>query len=300
MTWLIFFFNLVIYLVFNMQSVEIESKYDGFFNDKETLRVQGFVFGQFINRNPTSYSEFHQRVTERAMQGHSKALETLSALAMRDSRFTENYQSFVVEGDQLAISKWREEFGRLQEAQKDHPGHQLGLSDENPTWVKTISYQFVHGGYVHLIINMFFLMIFGSFLESVVGSAFFLILYLGTGVVAAAVFTFVTGLSSAPLIGASGAINGLIGFFILAFWRQKVSFMYFLLPRSGYSGIVELPGWTFMILWVIGDFTSLMATVPETGGVAYSAHIGGVLGGMLLGALFLTWRKATSQGVLRH
>ena len=138
---------------------------------------------------------------------------------------------------------------------------------------------------------MLFLLIFGCMLEPVIGGVGLLISYLLSGMVAAGVFLFLSGVSSVPLIGASGAVSGIMALFCFMFWRRSVRYVYFLfIPRRGYAGYVYLPGWITMAIWVLSDLAGYIGTVDEFGGIAHTAHLGGEFSGVVVGLVLYCLR----------
>lgn len=140
---------------------------------------------------------------------------------------------------------------------------------------------FLHGGLVHLLGNMWFLYIFGDNVEGRLGHAMFLPFYLACGLAAGALQCIVDPGSSAPMIGASGAIGGVLGAYVVC-WPQArvltlVPFFYFL-------HFIELPALVFLGIWFLFQFLEGAASLGGSagGGVAYWAHIGGFIAGILL------------------
>ncbi|RLB54212.1 MAG: hypothetical protein DRI34_12350 [Deltaproteobacteria bacterium] len=138
---------------------------------------------------------------------------------------------------------------------------------------------FLHGGFLHLAGNMLFLWIFGDNVEHRLGRVGYLLAYLATGVLATLSFSlFETG-SMTPLVGASGAISGVLGFYFLQFPRNKVKVFVLLFPF--FFDVLLLP-----VRWVLGFFVIFDNLIPflfaQHGGVAYGAHLGGFLGGLAL------------------
>lgn len=139
-------------------------------------------------------------------------------------------------------------------------------------------HMFLHGGYMHLFGNMVFLWVFGNAVCAKVGNLAYLILYLGIGVVAGLTHLFVTG---APAVGASGAVNGVVGMYLVLYPRNNVSCFYwfiFLVGRFHLSSI-----W-MILLWVAFD---VYGASSGSGGVAYWAHLGGFGTGFGLATLLL-------------
>lgn len=140
------------------------------------------------------------------------------------------------------------------------------------------SSMFLHGGFLHLAGNMLFLWIYGNNVEYSLGKVGYLLIYLGTGALATLFFSLFADASMTPLVGASGAISGVLGVYFLLFPRNKVKVFVALIPF--YIDVLLLPA-----RWVLGFFVVIDNLLPflisrQSGGVAYGAHIGGFLGGM--------------------
>lgn len=148
------------------------------------------------------------------------------------------------------------------------------------------TFMFLHSGWLHIIGNMLYLYIFGDNVEDRVGHFKYLIFYLITGLAAAFSQALADLHSTIPMIGASGAIAGVLGAYILYFPRSKVVT---LLPIFFFIQIVEIPAVAFLLFWFIIQFfsgvTSLVVS-QNTGGVAWWAHIGGFIAGFILARPF--------------
>lgn len=131
---------------------------------------------------------------------------------------------------------------------------------------------FVHGGVLHLAGNMLFLWIFGDNIEDALGHFKFILFYLGSGVVASMAHIFMEPSSTLPMIGASGAIAGVLGAYFLLFPRAKVLTLVFLVF---FINIVRLPAVIFLGLWFLFQILSS----GSGGGIAWYAHIGGFVAG---------------------
>ena len=144
---------------------------------------------------------------------------------------------------------------------------------------------FLHSGPAHLIGNMLYLWIFGDNLEGAMGSFRFTVFYLLCGIGAALGQVLVSPLSTVPMVGASGAISGVLGGYLLLFPRAEVETLVFL---GYFLRLVRLPAVVVLGLWIILQlFSGLMSLdMVATGGVAWFAHIGGFVVGMLLVGLF--------------
>ncbi|HEX6739281.1 MAG TPA: rhomboid family intramembrane serine protease [Vicinamibacteria bacterium] len=150
-----------------------------------------------------------------------------------------------------------------------------------PFWSTLITSMFLHGGWMHLIGNMLYLWIFGDNIERRLGHLRFLFFYLACGIAAALAHILVNSGSSVPTVGASGAISGILGGYILLFPHNRVRVL------TGY-GVAAVPAVFMLGLWILIQFVNGMgeiANTPETGGVAYMAHIGGFVAGLILIAI---------------
>ena len=150
--------------------------------------------------------------------------------------------------------------------------------------------QFLHGGVLHLGSNMLYLWIFGDNVEDRLGHASFLLLYLASGVVAAVTQLLITPHSAIPLVGASGAIAGVLGAYLLLFPSARIVT---LVPLGFFWDQVELPAFFFLGFWFLLQWLEgikAIGKVADVGGVAFWAHIGGFVSG-ILGILILRPRR---------
>ena len=151
--------------------------------------------------------------------------------------------------------------------------------------------QFLHGGLFHLGSNMLYLWIFGDNVEDRLGPGRFLLLYLGSGVAAAVAQIIATPHSAVPMVGASGAIAGVLGSYFLMFPSARVVT---LVPLGWFVETIELPAFVFLGLWFLLQWLHGVTTigqVADVGGVAFWAHVGGFVSGMMLSAILRTRRR---------
>jgi membrane associated rhomboid family serine protease len=158
-----------------------------------------------------------------------------------------------------------------------------------PEPLTLVTCQFLHGGLAHILGNMLFLWIFGNNIEDQLGHVKYLIFYLACGVLAALSQWFFSAQSAIPSLGASGAIAGVLGAYILRFPHARVRTLVFLGPFITFPAI---PAIFFLGIWFIQQALYGVATLSvesnigmENGGVAYFAHIGGFVFGAILGPL---------------
>jgi membrane associated rhomboid family serine protease len=136
---------------------------------------------------------------------------------------------------------------------------------------------FLHGGWMHLIGNMLFLYIFGDNMEEEMGHLGFLLFYLVSGVAAAAAQFLAEPASVIPMVGASGAIAGVMGGYLLMFPKARVDVFFFFVV---FFKVIPIPAWIVLGLWFAMQLGSGWATPADQGGVAYWAHAGGFVAGL--------------------
>lgn len=160
------------------------------------------------------------------------------------------------------------------------------LFSGNPWAVLTIfSGMFLHGGWLHLLSNLWALYIFGDNVEDRLGSGRYLIFYLVCGVAAGLAQAFAGADSRVPLVGASGAIAGVLAAYLLLFPTSRVIT---LIPIFFLPWFVEIPAVVYLVFWFVSQLFSgvLSLGAQAIGGVAYWAHVGGFVTGLLLVKLF--------------
>ena len=146
---------------------------------------------------------------------------------------------------------------------------------------RMITSMFMHGGWMHLIGNMWFLWVFGKTVEDACGFFRYLAFYILSGAAATLAYGFFLPDTSVPLVGASGAISGVLGAYLL---RNPGARIATLMPFGIFTRIMAVPAWFFLLVWIgiqiISQLGESHAAGQETGGVAYLAHIGGFVAGM--------------------
>lgn len=153
-----------------------------------------------------------------------------------------------------------------------------------PVYFNFLSSMFMHGGFAHLGGNMLFLWIFGDNLENLVGHVRYLVFYLVCGFAAAAAQIVMGPESVIPMLGASGAISGVLGGYVLLFPRREVRAIIF-------NFLTTVPAFVAIGIWIVYQIVLGYFSSAETGGVAYAAHIGGFIAGVALIKVFAIGRR---------
>ncbi len=159
------------------------------------------------------------------------------------------------------------------------------LGQPQAEWVTVLTSMFLHGGWWHVISNMWILLIFGDNVEERMGGGRYLVFYLLSGVAAGLLQSFVLRSSSEPMIGASGAIAGILGAYLLLFPHARVAS---LVPILFIFTVIQVPATLFLLFWFVSQLFSGWLTLGGAGGsgVAWWAHIGGFVFGLLTVFLF--------------
>lgn len=146
-------------------------------------------------------------------------------------------------------------------------------------WETLLTHMFLHGSWLHLAGNMLFLWIYGDNLEDTLGHLRFLLFYLAAGLAAAGLQIASDPMSLAPMVGASGAIAGVMGGYLLLFPKAKIDvFLFFII----FFRILPVPAWIVLGLWLLLQLYSTATTGSEAAGVAYYAHLGGFAAGIVM------------------
>ncbi|MBK9322044.1 MAG: rhomboid family intramembrane serine protease [Bdellovibrionaceae bacterium] len=284
LTWTLLLLNTLIYFVF------FSGRSDDFYQQRilssTSAVVTGKLYFQYLQSLTNREQESRAFWTAKMNPENAEQMEILGSYALRDKEFLTASQSAKFQGDEVAIERWRKDIFNFSKSYEKDSIFSFGLAKmelRSSTW---ITYQFSHASVTHLFSNMLFLVVIGSVVETLVGGFGLLFLYLLGGISGGIAFLFYNGHGVIPMVGASASISALLAFYFVVETRRRIRFFYFISPFPGHNGFIYLPTLLIFPLFILVDFTSLMAN-PEGlgGGVAYSAHIGGTLFGFLAGAV---------------
>lgn len=184
----------------------------------------------------------------------------------------------VVTPDHPAFAAWRRARREYEQRLQKVTSQRLGFVPARPEPVDALAHMFLHASLGHLIGNMVFLVLIGYVVEAVVGRLLYVGVYLLGGLIATSAFAAVYADSAVPLVGASGAISGLMGTYVVLFGLRRIPFFYSVLF---YFDFVRVPAIVMLPVWLgLEAYQLLFAGVAS---VAYVAHMGGLAGGALLG-----------------
>jgi membrane associated rhomboid family serine protease len=157
-----------------------------------------------------------------------------------------------------------------------------GLVPDHFQYINILTSMFLHGGWMHVLGNMWFLWIFGDNVEDILGHGKYLLFYLICGVAAAMTQVLFNPGSRVPMVGASGAIAGVMGAYMVKFPQSRIKTAIFFI----FITFMEIPAWVMLIYWfaiqLFSGVGSIGATQASQGGTAFFAHVGGFLAGLVL------------------
>src|SRR3984885_1718738 len=158
-----------------------------------------------------------------------------------------------------------------------------GIVPDRLHYSSILTSMFIHGGFLHIAGNMWFLWVFGRGVEDLLGHARYLFLYFACGLAAAFLYILLNSNSTVPTVGASGAIAGVMGAYLIKFPRAHIVTLVFIII---FITTVDIPAAFLLLYWFAIQFFSGVGTVGDSaasnGGVAWFAHVGGFLAGMAL------------------
>ncbi len=168
------------------------------------------------------------------------------------------------------------------------PGLACVIDNQQINVLTPLISMFLHGGWMHILGNAMFLWVFGNNIEDVVGRGRFLLFYVLCGLAAAAVHVLVDPASPIPTVGASGAISGVMGAYLVLFPKVRVRMLFLFIIIFK---VIPIPAWLVLLYWfglqLLSGLPQLLSPSPElAGGVAVWAHVGGFVAGVLLIKLF--------------
>lgn len=168
------------------------------------------------------------------------------------------------------------------------PSHVLGRGTESSGFLTLVSSLFLHGGWVHLLGNMLYLWIFGDNVEDLMGHGGYLLFYLIVGVIATLTHVFLNPTSPLPVVGASGAIAGVLGAYLVRFPRARILS---LIPLGFFLWTGRIPALFFLPVWFFMQFLTGLASIGHDVSVAWAAHVGGFIAGLVLVFVFARRRQ---------
>ena len=298
-TWAFVLLYIVCFTYFKTEEAKLQNFQKSLLNDKSFIKAQGKAYTQYLmNNNEEEYDNFLLDIASASSAGQLEQTSLLGKLAFQDWSFLKTKDLFPSK-DEVENDHWNQKLNKYLKQKNQTPSFYFGLSAKNHEWYHFLSYQFIHGSILHLLFNCWFLLIFGGFLEPLIGHRFFLLNYLLGGCVGGITFAKISGLSFAPLVGASASINALIGLFAILCFQQPVRLLFCILPVQGWWKWIFLPTWLFIGVWLLTDISGYLGTLSGFVYVAHTAHLGGFALGVAGGLMYqkITETKSLSTKI---
>lgn len=206
--------------------------------------------------------------------------------------------AFLFGGDSLELTRFFLTWGFIPRELTDGQAYQSFLAPGDiatplPTWATLFTSMFIHGGFLHLAGNLMFLWVFGRSIEERLGAIWYLLFYLATGVVAALTHWFIDPNSTVPMVGASGAIAGVMGAYLLLYPRNRINTLIIFF----FITVVQVSATLLLGIWFLWQLMQGVLSIGVSGqvSVAFWAHIGGFVAGA---AVIAAWKLLTGQPLL--
>lgn len=300
-TWLIVLLNASVLFWGWTQELRGADELDDLMNDDFFVETQGKLYDRYL-KDGHFEGESVARDVSSISDGDRGRLRLLGHLAFRDENFLRSHPEKNGLNDRVALKHWLSQSRKISALEKDHPSFVLGVSIDPTNWSQWLTYIFSHTNFYHFLGNMVFLIIFGGALETAIGGLGLIVVFLMSGIFAAGFFLWLCGPSTAPLVGASGAISGIMAMYSVLNWNRPIRFLYLFIPTTKLKGFISLPiGFIFLpagvgfLLWMLGDLAGFFGSIEIFGGVAHAAHLGGDIAGIVAGLLVLGIRRIQGE-----
>lgn len=271
--------NVVIFLLFFASA---KDDIGARFFDDDTLRTTGRLYFQYLGTVPPENLYTKPEWLHRLKPQSDAHLQVLAMTALRDAEFVSAADHMDFQGDQVSIQKWKSDLQTFRRDFFQQIVFSFGLSRLDQSPLAWITYQFSHAGWMHLLSNLGFIVLIGAVTETLVGGLALIVIYLISGILGGLAFLVMNGSELVPVIGASASVSGLLAFYALAERKKRIRFFYFITPLPGHYGEIYMHPWMIFPLYLVVDLAQMLSSPEGLGpSVAYSAHVGGALAGLI-------------------
>ena len=288
--------NIAIFIFYQLQDdSKVYEIYDAY-SDSILAHAEAPHYVDYIERNPMHFHADYVAYIKQSLSEHGPdSIANDMALDLEFVEFLNQYKDVI--WDEKDSQWWLETRDNFYQNEiKKLSNYAYGFIPGEFELHSLFTYQFLHGGWGHLLGNMLILFILGFGLERILNPFKLLILYLLTGALSAVAYSFVSQSSMTTLVGASGSISGLMGIFVGVYGLQKIRFFYFIGFAFGYF---RFPALIILPIWVANELMQHLTYINSN--VAYFAHIGGLVSGGFLAFLFRqTWLKPKEDMIAKQ
>jgi membrane associated rhomboid family serine protease len=277
--------NILVFFIFQSNDTNRQVAAEKYYFESGLAEVELVKYIDYLNNggeNQTSFPDIDRLKEEKIIKLHWQM--------RRDKRFLSLLRrDEIVTPQDPEYTEWKAHREGYENLLSKVITNTYGFTPGAPSFITIITYMFLHGSFGHLIGNMIFLWLCGCMLEMGTSRLLYSLTYLTTGVFAAAFFWIFNLNSMIPLVGASGAIAGLMGAFSLLFGRKKIRIFFSL---GFYFNYVKAPAILLLPLWIGNEIYQLFFSGESS--VAYIAHIGGLISGAAISLANLKWIRAVN------
>jgi membrane associated rhomboid family serine protease len=279
--------NVLVFMLYQLQDDDKLEKIHNAYDDSALAQVEAYHYVDYLERNPMQFHEDYIAHIKQSFNEHGPdSIAYAMALDLEFVRFLDKYKDVI--WDEQDSQWWQQtRFEFYHNEIKKLSNYAYGFIPAEYQLHTLFTYQFLHGGWGHLLGNMLILFILGFGLERILSQVKLLMLYLLTGAISAVAYSMVTQGSIGTLVGASGSISGLMGVFVGVYGLQKIRFFYFIGFAFGYF---RFPALIILPIWVANELMQHFTYTNSN--VAYFAHIGGLVSGGVFAFMFRqSWLK---------
>ncbi len=274
LTFILIILNLLAFSILQGKDQKLYNQALYHYSQNELLAVEKPLF--------KSYSERYRSNIYQEMKSNNLSERELISIILFDKRFT-NYIK-----EQNLGNDWLQKRIKVNDKIAKTSTYQYSYYPSEPSWFTALSHMFMHGDIYHLLGNMIFLFLFGYNLELVFGRLKMLFTYFASGLVAVVFFAYTSDDKFIPLVGASGAISGLMGGFAGYYGIKRIRYLFWIFVYFNY---IRLPAFLVLIYWLLKE----LVQAPNNDGVAYMAHFGGLVAGVVIVLLLKIATSNTSK-----
>ena len=288
-TILLILINCLVYFIFQFNDGEKSIRAEEYYFDSGLAEIEIAQYVKYRNPSIPDISIYHAN----GKLNKEKAFQQYQDM-MKDHVYLERLrnQEIIVPQDP-EYSEWRYLRDEYEDRRSDIVGYKYGFIPVKAKPISFVTHMFLHGGLLHLLGNMFFLWLVGCMLEMGSGRTYYSISYILAGLGSVMLFWVIYPKSSIPLVGASGAISGVTGAFMVLYYQKKVKFFYSL---GFYFNYLKVRAIFLLPIWFANEFYQLF--FGGMSNVAYVAHIGGLISGAALGFFNLKILRSYNPDVL--
>lgn len=271
-TTVIILLNVAVFLIYQLQDKARINEAVDFYLKEDLYKMEIAFYPTHLASQ--MHAELAQKIRQEYKNGHHEEIARAMMLDLGFEHELQQRKTDFFSADEL--KRWEPKRAQFDVLMRKVSFIAWGLTPAERRPLTFITYQFLHGGFLHLFFNMLFLFIMGFTVEAALGYWKYPLIYIATGVGGAIIHTFANAQSYQPLVGASAAISGVMGMYVALFGLRKIQFFYWLGPYFDY---IKLPAVAILPVWLAKEISQYFIARDD---VAYLAHAGGLAFGALI------------------